>query len=96
MSGKQQRKRETFACPNCGEDVVVGAKACRACGSDADTGWKDDAEVDYERVDLPDGYRRDGGGSDLPAIRTPRWIVAVALALALLLSALALGALAWF
>ncbi len=35
----------TYACPSCGEPVKVGALACRSCGSDADTGWSEDADV---------------------------------------------------
>ncbi|HPF13981.1 MAG: hypothetical protein H6830_08330 [Planctomycetes bacterium] len=31
-------------CPLCGEPVSVGALACRACGSDAQTGWSEDAD----------------------------------------------------
>lgn len=92
---QRKRRRELFACPNCGADVPVGAKACRECGSDADTGWKDRDEIDYASVDLPDGYRREADADELPPAGTPRWIAAVALVLALLLAALAVGAFAW-
>lgn len=34
----------TFTCPHCGEDVAVGAASCRACGSDAETGWSDGSD----------------------------------------------------
>jgi hypothetical protein len=33
-----------FACPVCGAPVKDGAISCRACGADAETGWKEDAE----------------------------------------------------
>ncbi|MEM1445647.1 MAG: zinc-ribbon domain-containing protein [Planctomycetota bacterium] len=42
---------ETFECPNCGEDVPVGAAACPACGSDEETGWSEDTA--YDGLDLP-------------------------------------------
>lgn len=48
--------RETFECPNCGAAVPVGRKACRECGSDATTGWQDGDEIDYQSIDIPDGY----------------------------------------
>jgi hypothetical protein len=84
-----------FACPNCGTDVPVGARACRECGSDATTGWQDSDEIDYASVDLPDGYRGDGEGHELPPVRSPRWVVWVALFMAALLLAGALGMFAW-
>jgi uncharacterized membrane protein YvbJ len=76
-----------FECPNCGADVAVGAKACRECGSDATTGWQDQAEVDYQSVDLPTGYSDDAGHPG--ASTTPRYrlwvaIVAIVTALAML------------
>jgi hypothetical protein len=48
--------RKTFECPNCGADVPVGKKGCRECGSDASTGWMDSEEIDYQSIDIPDGY----------------------------------------
>ena len=33
---------ESFACPHCGADVIVGARSCRTCGSDSETGWTED------------------------------------------------------
>jgi hypothetical protein len=47
---------KTFECPNCGADVPVGKKGCRECGSDASTGWMDSEEIDYQSIDIPDGY----------------------------------------
>lgn len=82
-----RRPHPTFPCPNCGAQVRKGASACRECGSDASTGWAEDA--DSLGVDLPAGYRReeDDEGFDyenwlrketasiggLPAWRNPRW-----------------------
>ena len=51
--------REFFECPNCGADVVVGSKSCRECGSDATTGWQSSDEIDYQGIDLPEGYAVD-------------------------------------
>lgn len=41
-----------FDCPNCGESVQNDASFCAHCGSDAETGWRPDAE--YQSLDLPD------------------------------------------
>jgi hypothetical protein len=56
MARRRRRKvRRTFVCPNCGAEVLVGAAACRECGSDASTGWSEDTL--YDGLDLPDpGY----------------------------------------
>ena len=40
-------------CPVCGEEVPRGAVACRECGADHNSGWRDDA-ADYDGIDLPD------------------------------------------
>lgn len=61
-----RKKRATFECPNCGADVPVRAKVCRECGSDADTGWKSSEEIDYQSIDIPDGYGPDGAYTDEP------------------------------
>ena len=39
-------------CPNCGEEVPSGAKACPECGADEKTGWSDEAR--YENLGIPD------------------------------------------
>lgn len=89
MSGKKKPRREIFACPHCGADVPVGARSCRECGSDAATGWLDEQEIDYQGVDLPDGYR-DAAQSDFITAKRPAWIVVVALLLVGLLLVLLL------
>lgn len=97
MKPRKERKA-FFACPNCGAPVAAGAAACRECGSDANTGWKDDDEVDYASIDLPDGYRdRDDrfARDELPPSRTPRWIVITALVTAAALIAGVTGVLAF-
>jgi hypothetical protein len=79
-------RRELFACPHCGTDVAVGSKVCRACGSDADTGWLDDDAVEASSVDLPDGYRQERGDGPL-VDRRPRWLAWVALLLVIVMLA---------
>lgn len=75
MSRRPKPRREVFPCPNCGADVAAGAKVCRECGSDASTGWKDQDEIDYAQVDLPDGYRDSARDSEeLPPAGTPAWV----------------------
>ena len=59
-----RKKRATFECPNCGADVPVSAVVCRECGSDAETGWKSSEEIDYQSIDIPDGYGPDGAYTD--------------------------------
>ena len=92
MRRGQPRRRERFACPHCGADVSVGAKVCRECGSDAGTGWQDGEEIDYQSLDLPEGYATlpDHPGGPVPGTRR-RWIALVALLLAALLLAMATG-----
>ena len=42
-----------FYCPNCHRAVPnVDAQSCPHCGSDAETGWKPDAE--YDSIELPE------------------------------------------
>ena len=38
--------RSTFSCPLCGAPVRSGALGCKACGSDAQTGWSSSAWED--------------------------------------------------
>jgi len=52
-----KRRMRTFACPHCGHAVRLGALACPACGSDAQSGWSEDA--DAWSGDLPAGYGDD-------------------------------------
>lgn len=84
MGWRKKRVRETFECPHCGEPVVVGAAACRECGSDASTGWQDDEEVEYQSLDIPSGW---GPDDESPGrhLERPRWLPWVAGLLALLM-----------
>jgi predicted nucleic acid-binding Zn ribbon protein len=42
----------TFACPVCGEDVPIKAKACPHCGACEKSGWNQDA-TETDGLDLP-------------------------------------------
>jgi uncharacterized membrane protein YvbJ len=50
-------RRRTFTCPHCGAAVAARALACPQCGSDAGTGWSEEAK-DWAG-DLPTGYGDD-------------------------------------
>jgi hypothetical protein len=80
------RPRRTFLCPHCGAQVDIGSPSCRECGSDAATGWQDSEEVDYQSLDLPEGYAADADERASPiGARSPVWFWA---ALVLLLAVL--------
>jgi len=40
-------------CPVCGEEVPRNALACRECGADHESGWREDAFV-YDGLNLPE------------------------------------------
>lgn len=76
--------KETFECSNCGAAVVVGKRACRECGSDATTGWQSSEEIDYQSIDIPDGY---GCEDDLQQpSRSARLVPIIALVMAIVLT----------
>jgi hypothetical protein len=54
----------TFECPHCGADVPVGALACPVCGSDENTGWSEQAEVEPIFYDYDDEVEREFDGPD--------------------------------
>jgi hypothetical protein len=87
---RKKTRREIFACPHCGADVAVGAKACRECGSDAETGWQTGEEIDYQSIDIPEGW---GPQDEATAVRNRWWIpvVAIVLAVAMLFWAMRLA-----
>ena len=90
-SERPKPKREFFECQHCGADVLVGSIVCKECGSDASTGWQSAEEIDYQSLDLPEGYANDEnhpGGGRLPERRSP-WFFVVAIGLVLLLLLLA-------
>lgn len=76
---------EYFDCPNCGEPVRVGAAVCRECGSDPRTGWQDAEEIDYQSIEVPDGWGPEDETAAPPATIGWRWrIVAIVLAMVLI------------
>lgn len=50
----RKRAPRSFTCPHCDAEVPARAAACPECGSDAHTGWSD--EADAWAGDLPAGY----------------------------------------
>lgn len=62
-------------CPHCGADFPAGRLACPECGSDDRTGWKSEAEISYESVEIPDTYDPDVWEKGLGGPTTPRWIL---------------------
>lgn len=52
MAKPKRYQRPPEVCPVCGEDVPPTARACRHCGADHESGWKD--EVSYGGADLPE------------------------------------------
>ena len=92
MRGRRKRPVETFECPQCGELVKVGALACRECGSDVETGWQSAEEIDYQSLDLPEGYSDDAGhpGASSAAGGSSIGVVIVALVVAAAMALLAI------
>jgi hypothetical protein len=83
-------KRRPFPCAHCGALVPARAVACPECGSDAATGWSeeasdfagdlptgydDDPDFDYEETLRSEGLA-EGGPPSRAAVRR-RWVVAV-------------------
>ena len=100
MAGrKKTRPRAPEVCPVCGADVHRNALACRECGADHNSGWREEGHT-HDGLDLPDDdfdydefTRREFGSPAKPAgMRTLWWIVALAL---LVISIIALLGGAW-
>ena len=88
MKRRRKPPRESFACQHCGADVAASAKACKECGSDAATGWQNYEEIDYQQLDLPEGYATQPdhpGGGRLPTARSPWFLIVVVLVVLLML-----------
>ena len=58
-------------CPHCGELVEETASRCPHCGSDAETGWLDEGEIDYQSLDLPGEEHDLEGREDLESLGDP-------------------------
>jgi hypothetical protein len=86
MAGRENRPQKApEICPVCGEDVPRNARACRGCGADHNSGWREDA-ASYDGVDLPDAEfdyeeftrREFGGRLPKPAgISKVWWVTAI-------------------
>lgn len=57
MNADRSKNQDHFICPHCGAEVPLNASVCTECGSDAKTGWSDDA--DMGEVDVPTGYGKE-------------------------------------
>ncbi len=69
-------------CPACGAEFKQGRLACPECGSDANTGWKSQEEIDYQSIDIPEAAEFDFEYAMHGRRSMPRWM-AVAAVLAL-------------
>lgn len=75
-----KKRRPPVDCPHCGATFRAGRPACPECGSDDATGWREQDDLDYLSVEIPDGL---GSEFDPPQRgRQTLWIVAALLALA--------------
>ena len=54
MSKRTRQEPEYFVCPHCGAQVDVRATSCRECGSDAETGWSEEADDSFDGGDFGD------------------------------------------
>ncbi len=78
--------RALETCPHCGATFRGGRPACPECGSDAETGWKDETEVQYQSVELPDEEWRMEPGAPAPSSSNRWfWIAAILAILAMLI-----------
>jgi hypothetical protein len=86
MASSRRRTRASaprrVSCAHCGALIPASARACRECGSDAETGWKDGEERFLASIDLPDfdeeDYRAVVGeieGRVGAGARRPRWVI---------------------
>ena len=82
--------RDWFACPVCGSEVPAGARSCRECGSDEETGWS--PATAYDDLDLPeqDGPRVPDTFEEFTRATSPRRGPPQRLLLTLLVVALAM------
>ena len=68
----------TVHCPNCGADFPETRLACPECGSDAETGWSEDALTGYTSTDIPDSFTDEDYAdviADLPGGRESPYVV---------------------
>ncbi len=70
-------RKKTDFCPECGAEFPHGRLACPECGSDAETGWKNEGEIQYQSIEIPDAWPPEPP----PQRRIPWGLVAAVLAL---------------
>ena len=58
-------------CANCGARIPRDARACRECGADETTGWREQSV--YDDLDLPDEAFDDTSKRAAPARRRVSW-----------------------
>lgn len=72
-------RRRQKECDHCGESIPERALACPHCGSDAQTGWADSEELEYQSVEIPESWPEDDGTFGGP--RSARWVRVTAIVL---------------
>jgi len=82
-----KRTRPQKECDHCGERIPYRALACPHCGSDADTGWADPEEIEYQSVEIPEEWPAEAWSPERETA-LPRWV-----RLAAILALAAMGAL---
>jgi hypothetical protein len=84
-----RRSHDYFRCPQCNGEVRVGAAACPHCGSDDETGWSEDADVEEDDFDYDEYVAREFPDDRQPFQRTRgvnRFWQAVAIVVLLLIA----------
>lgn len=91
------KRRPTQRCALCGSVFRGGRLACPECGSDAETGWRSDEDLDHAGADIPDTFTDEDYEDvlrDLPGGRPPEltawdrrrvWVVATGILLLVVL-----------
>ncbi len=87
-----KRRPPPEVCPVCGEDVPRNAAACRECGADYRSGWREDADLDGLGIEDEDDFdyedfvaREFGGGAPPKGIGWVWWTAGVVVLVAFFL-----------
>jgi hypothetical protein len=51
--------KQKIECIHCGEFFASTRKSCPHCGSDSDTGWQSDEDIQASSVPIPESYLSD-------------------------------------
>jgi hypothetical protein len=92
---KSRRSSPEF-CPNCAEAVPPGSLACPSCGSDHESGWKEEAAYSSAGIPEDDDFNydeyleREFNRSPVPRGIKPIWWVTALILLALIILGLVL------